>query len=236
MTEHDLSGTRGLAPSSVLEVAGSVLSDLDVEVVLDRVVNAARELTGARYAAIGVLNASRTGLARFITVGIDEDTRRHIGPLPTGHGVLGELIRDPVPLRLAKVGNHPRSYGFPAGHPPMQSFLGVPVMVAGAPFGNLYLTDKPDGDLFTEADEKAVVLLSEFAGVAIDHAQRYSGSEARRGELERTVAALDATIQISRALGGQTDLATVLELVAKRGRDLVSARALVIEQIGRAHV
>jgi len=222
-------GIMSPAARVVLDVARGVLDELDVELVLDRVLRSAMTLTEARYAAIGVLNDERTGLARFITKGIDSATRRRIGPPPTGHGVLGELIRNPVALRLSDVGAHPRSYGFPAGHPPMKSFLGVPVLVAGEPFGNLYLTDKLDGGAFTDADEEALVLLAEFAGVGIDHARRYSGAETRRRELQHTVDALDAMVQISRVVGGETDLATVLELVAKRGRALVSARALIIE-------
>jgi signal transduction histidine kinase len=213
----------------MLTIARSVLEDLDVEVVLERVLESAREVTGARYAALGVLDESRTELARFLAHGIDDATRRMIGPLPTGRGVLGELIRSPVALRMADVDRHPHSYGFPVGHPRMHSFLGVPIIVAGQPYGNLYLTDKLDAPEFTEDDEQAVVLLAEFAGVAIDHARRYTRSEQRREELQRTVGALDATIQIARALGGQTDLGAILELVAKRGRALVSARALVIE-------
>ncbi|MGZ4278263.1 MAG: GAF domain-containing protein [Solirubrobacteraceae bacterium] len=216
---------------SVLSVARSVLSDLDLEAVLARVLDAARELTGARYAAMGVLDESRTALARFMTVGVDDQTRRAIGPLPTGRGVLGELITSPEPLRLKDVGAHPHSYGFPAGHPPMTSFLGVPIRVAGLSFGNLYLCDKDDGAEFSQEDEDAVVLLADFAGIAIDHARAFTRSESRRGELERTVATLDATLQISRALGGQTDLGAILELVAKRGRALVSARALIIELV-----
>jgi signal transduction histidine kinase len=216
---------------SVLAVARSVLGDLDVDVVLERVLDAARELTGARYAAVGVLDASRARLERFITVGVDSATRAAIGPAPTGRGVLGELIRHPEPLRLADVGAHPESYGFPIGHPPMRTFVGVPLLVGGAPYGNLYLAEKRGGEQFTEGDEAALVSLADIAGVAIDHARRYTGSETRREELERTVAALDATIQIAQALGGQTDLDTILELVAKRGRALVSARAVVIESL-----
>ena len=218
-----------VASRDVLGVSRGVLADLDLERVLERLLESARELAGARYAAIGVLDESRTALARFITTGVDESTRRQIGSAPTGRGVLGELIRDPTPLRVASVGDHPRSYGFPAGHPPMGSFLGVPVMVAGEPFGNLYLTEKHGGGEFTAADERALVGLAEFAGIAIDHARRYSGLEARRDELEQTVDALGAMVEISRALGGETDLALILELVAKRGRALISARALVIE-------
>jgi signal transduction histidine kinase len=217
------------ATLGVLTVARSVLEQLDVDVVLERVLDAARDLTGARYAALGVLDESRSELSQFLTRGIDEPTRRLIGPLPTGRGVLGELIRNSQPLRIADVGSHPHSYGFPAGHPPMRSFLGVPIVVGGQPFGNLYLTEKQGASEFSTEDQEAAVLLAEFAGVAIDHARRYAGSETQRIELETTVNALDATIQIARALGGQTDIGAILELVAKRGRALVSARTLVIE-------
>jgi signal transduction histidine kinase len=164
-------------------------------------------------------------------VGIDEPTRRLIGPLPTGRGVLGELIRTPVPLRIADVGRHPYSYGFPVGHPPMKSFLGVPIVVDGRPYGNLYLTEKQGAAEFSEDDEQAAVLLAGLAGLAIDHAGRFSGSEIKRAQLQQTVHALDATIQIARALVGETDLYAILELVAKRGRALVSARTLVIELV-----
>ncbi len=217
------------ATRAVLDLARSVLEELDLELVLKRVLESARTLTDASYVALGVLDESQRELGRFLTVGVDEPTRRLIGPLPTGRGVLGELIRHPSPLRLADVGSHPHSYGFPVGHPPMKTFLGVPVLVAGQTFGNLYLTDKQGAAEFSEEDEEAAILLAEFAGVAIDHARRYSGVEARRAELQHTVSALDATIQIARALGGETDLGAILELVAKRGRALVSARALVIE-------
>jgi two-component system, NarL family, sensor histidine kinase DevS len=192
----------------ILEVARGVLAELDLDQVLDRVLESAQELTEARYAALGVLTESRTELTRFITRGIDEATHATIGVLPRGRGVLGALIRDPEPLRLDDVGRHPRSYGFPAGHPPMHTFLGVPILVSGTPFGNLYLTEKAGGAAFSETDEQAVAVLA---------------------ELERTVAALEATTQIARAVGGETDLEVILELVAKRGRALVSARALLIE-------
>jgi len=212
----------------ILAVARSVFGELAVDEVLERIVEAARELTGARYAALGVLDPARTRLEKFVTTGIDGAARQRIGALPTGRGVLGELIRDPRPLRLEDIGAHPSSYGFPHGHPAMRSFLGVPVFVAGAPFGNLYLTEKAGG-AFTEEDEEAVVVLAGFAGLAIDHARRYSATEARRDQLEQTVRALDATLQISRALSGETDLSRILSLVASRGRALVSARVMLIE-------
>lgn len=213
----------------VVTVAQSVLEQLDLEVVLDRVLHAARELTGARYAALGVLDADRDRLERFLTLGIDEETRRLIGPLPTGRGVLGELIRHPHPLRIDDVGSHPYSYGFPIGHPPMRSFLGVPILIGGEPYGNLYLTEKETGGAFTDEDQQSASTLAIFAAVAIDHARQFAVSEVQRLQLERTVSALDATLQIARALGGETDMNAVLELVAKRARALVAARVLVIE-------
>jgi len=217
------------AVRGVLSIARGVLDELELEVVLAQVLEASRELTGARYAALGVLDESRTELAEFMTLGLSDAARQRIGPLPTGHGVLGELIRNPAPLRLDDVGSHPHSFGFPVGHPAMRSFLGVPIIAAGEPYGNLYLTDKQDAERFTKEDEEAVIVLAEFAGVAIDHARRYTRSEEARTELQQSVAAFEATVEIARALGGETDLSTILELVAKRGRALVSARALVIE-------
>src|SRR6185312_11476760 len=203
--------------------------ELDLDVVLERVLRSAQELTEARYAALGVLDDSRTELARFLTRGIDKQTRIAIGNLPRGRGVLGVLIERPEPLRLADVSEHSRSYGFPHAHPPMHSFLGVPILVEGIPFGNLYLTEKAGGEQFSDADEQAVMVLADFAGVAIDHASRYTGASEHRDELQRTVAALEATTQIARAVGGETDPEVVLRLVAKRGRALVSARGLLIE-------
>jgi two-component system cell cycle sensor histidine kinase/response regulator CckA len=224
----------GRSGRTVLAVAQGVLGELDVEAVLVRVVEAARELTGAGYAALGVLEEPKggghgVGLERFITAGMDEQTRVEIGRLPRGLGVLGVLIGDPVALRLEDVSAHPRSYGFPSGHPPMRTFLGVPVFVGGRPFGNVYLTEKAGGERFTEADEEAVVMLAGFAGVAIENAQRYTEAHERREELERTVAALRATTEVTRAIGDETDAGVVLDLVAKRGRALVSARVLLIE-------
>jgi GAF domain-containing protein len=145
---------------------------LNVHVLLDRVVEEARQLTGARYAAVGVLDRSRHELERFRTAGLDESTHQQIGVLPRGRGVLGELIADPRPLRLADVGAHPRFYGFPSGHPAMKTFLGVPLLVDGKPFGNLYLTDKRCGEEFTAEDERAVVRLAKLAGMAIERLSR----------------------------------------------------------------
>jgi signal transduction histidine kinase len=211
----------------LIEVGRSLVAELELDAVLERVLDVARELTGARYAALGVLDSSRRELADFITKGIDDGVRREIGDLPRGRGVLGLLVSDPTPVRLSEVGAHPSSYGFPPGHPPMHSFLGVPVLIRGEAWGNLYLTDKPGGE-FDEADEQTVVVLADWAAIAIENARLYQGSEARRHELERSVSALQATMDIARVVGGETRVDRVLELIAKRSRALVEARALAI--------
>ena len=200
----------------------------DLEEVLHRVLVAAQELTGARYAALGLLNDERDALDRFLTVGIDEDERRVIGDLPLGRGVLGELIAHPRILRLADLAQHPHSYGFPSGRPAMKTFLGSPIVIRGEIYGNIYLTEKAGGAEFDEADEELLLVLTEYAAIGIHHARGLDQLESRRDELERTVAALGATSEISRALAGEVDLDPILELVAKRGRALVAARALVI--------
>ena len=146
----------------------------------------ARELTGARYAALGVLDERRERLERFLTVGIDDATHAAIGDLPRGNGILGILISDPHPLRLRDVGEHPQSYGFPLNHPPMHTFLGVPILIRGEAFGNLYLTEKEGGE-FDEGDEEAVVVLAGWAAIAIENARLYRDVRGRRDELERTV-------------------------------------------------
>jgi len=213
---------------SLLEVGRALVSDFDLEAVLGRVLEAARDLTGARYAALGVLDETREGLERFLTAGIEQETQRAIGQLPRGRGVLGVLIHDPRPLRLGDVGAHSHSYGFPPEHPPMHSFLGVPIRVRDEVYGNLYLTEKEGGGEFDAADEEALVVLAEWAGIAIENARAYSGLQGRRDQLERAVASLEATSEIAQALAGETDLEHVLELVAKRARALTEARAVVV--------
>jgi signal transduction histidine kinase len=141
----------------------------DVASVLEHIVIAARDMVGARYAALGVLDPSRTYLAQFITVGIDGDQRARIGELPKGHGLLGVLIADPKPIRLPDLSEHPESFGFPLHHPPMKSFLGVPLYVQGEVFGNLYLTDKKDEEGFSDIDEELALSLAAAAALAIDN-------------------------------------------------------------------
>ena len=155
----------------LLEAVTALGSELDLPVVLRRIAEIATELVDARYGAVGVLDRSRTRLAEFITVGIDDDGIAAIGHLPEGHGILGKLIVDDRPLRLPDLREHPDSYGFPPHHPPMTSFLGVPVWVRGEVFGNLYLTEKGSGEVFTDVDEELVVGLAAAAGVAIENAR-----------------------------------------------------------------
>jgi two-component system, NarL family, sensor histidine kinase DevS len=211
----------------LLDVGRALTKELDQRILLDRVLEAAREITGARYAALGILNEEHTELEQFLTAGVDEATYRAIGDLPRGRGVLGVLIEHPQSLRLADVGQHPSSYGFPVGHPQMRTFLGVPVVIRGTVWGNLYLTEKQGGE-FTESDQEAAVVLAEWAAIAIENARLYEISEHRRLELEKAFRGLEATRDIAVAIGGEIALEHVLELIVKRGRALVSARSLVI--------
>ena len=155
----------------VLEATLLLEQDLDLPALLGHLIDEARSMTGAQYGALGVLNEDRTALAEFLTVGLEPDEERRIGTRPTGQGVLGLLIVDPRPLRLANLGSHPDSYGFPPDHPPMTSFLGVPIKVRDEVYGNLYLTNKIGWSEFTKDDEALVEALALFAGIAIENAR-----------------------------------------------------------------
>ena len=161
-------------PKSLRELLDAVVtigSDLDLPAMLRRIIQSAVDLVDAKYGALGVLDRSGTRLAQFITVGIDDETHHAIGHLPDGHGILGLLIIDAKPLRLPDLREHPDSYGFPPNHPPMRSFLGVPIRVRNQVFGNLYLTDKQTAEVFSDVDEELVVGLAVAAGVAIENAR-----------------------------------------------------------------
>jgi signal transduction histidine kinase len=151
-----------------------VAGDLEISVVLHTITQTAVDLAGASYGALGVLDVTGTGLAEFVTVGLTPEEVGAVGPLPEGLGILGLLIKDPRPLRLDDLGLHPESAGFPDGHPPMQSFLGVPITVADHAFGNLYLCDKQGGGSFSEEDEDMVGALGVAAGLAIDKARLHA--------------------------------------------------------------
>ena len=174
--------TEYAGPKALRKLVDAVLSisaDLELATVLQRIIEAAMDLVDARYGAIGVLDPSKTGLSEFVTSGIDAEAHRAIGNLPQGHGILGLLIVDPKPLRLPDLREHPDSFGFPPNHPPMRSFLGVPILVRHEVFGNLYLTDKQSGEAFTDIDEELTVALAGAAAVAIENARLH----ARVGEL-----------------------------------------------------
>ena len=211
----------------LIDVGRALVSELDLDTLLNRLLEEAREITGARYAALGILDESRAAPERFLYVGIDDKHRAAIGEFPKGRGVLGLLIAEPKPLRLTEVGDHPQSYGFPPSHPPMHTFLGVPILIRGDAYGHLYLTETDHGE-FDEADEEAAVVLAEWAAIAIENARLYSGIRRQQIHLAREVRGLEAMTEIARAVGGETDLGRVLDTVAKRARALVSARAVSI--------
>ena len=167
-----MAGPRSLR--QLLDAVLTVGSDLDLPSMLQRIVQSAVELVDATYGALGVLDDTRTRLSQFITVGIDEAGHRAIGNLPEGHGILGLLIVDAKPLRLPDLTEHPDSYGFPPNHPPMSSFLGVPIRLRDQVFGNLYLTDKKSAEVFSDVDEELVVGLAAAAGVAIENARLHT--------------------------------------------------------------
>jgi signal transduction histidine kinase len=212
----------------LLDAGRALVRHLELEPILDELLGVAADVTGAQYVALGILNEERTGLSQFLTRGVDPETHRRIGDLPRGRGVLGVLIQDPQPLRLAEVGRHPESYGFPAGHPPMHTFLGVPLVIRTSVWGNLYLTEKAGGVEFTLEDEEAVVVLAGWAAIAIENARLYESVQGQRDELRRAVGGLAATTAIAKAVGSETDLDRVLELIVKRGRALVDAHAVLL--------
>lgn len=198
---------------AVVTIAGS----LSLDGVLSRIVAIASRLVDAHYAALGVLgDASDKRLRTFIYHGISEDEAVEIGDLPRGHGLLGLLIDRPEPLRLHDIAEHPESYGFPPNHPPMHSFLGVPVRIRDQIFGNLYLTEKRDGTDFTADDEEIVIALAVAAGVAIDNARLYE-------EATRREAWLRATAEITALLSETTSDTDALQAIADRARDVAES-------------
>jgi signal transduction histidine kinase len=198
-------------------------SELSLEALLRKVIETAVELTGARYGALGVIDQTGTGLEQFITVGIEPELQTAIGDLPRGRGILGVLIRDRETLRLDDLSHDPRSVGFPPGHPPMRTFLGVPIALRGVAFGNLYLTEKEGGTEFTTGDEEIVRLLAAQVAVAIENARLYESSRQWARQLE-------SLNEFSDALAGEGDLAQVFELAASRLRELVDARVVMIQR------
>ena len=206
----------------VLVEAGIALSsELSLDALLERIVETATALTGARYAALGVIDRTGQGLERFFTTGIDAETRAAIGELPRGRGILGVLIREARPLRLHDIADDPRSVGFPRNHPPMRTFLGVPIVLRGVAYGNLYLTEKEGGAEFSAEDEELTQLLAAQAAVAIENARLYESST-------RWLRQLETLNEIGSALASEVELEPLLELVARRMQELVEARIVLI--------
>lgn len=206
---------------ALLDAGIALSAELDLDVLLLKTVEAAAALTDARYAALGVIDENRHGLERFVQAGIDPETHAAIGDLPRGRGILGLLIDDARPLRLHDLAEHPSSVGFPPHHPPMRSFLGVPVLIRGVAWGNLYLTEKAGDEDFTDDDEEVVKLLASQAAVAIENARLYESATRWSQQLE-------ALHEVLRSIVGEAELPRLLELVARRLRDLIEAETIMI--------
>ncbi|MEV0183296.1 GAF domain-containing sensor histidine kinase [Streptomyces sp. NPDC050625] len=213
-------GTRDRV-HSLLEAVLSVGRELDLEQALKSIVEAAAALVDAQYAALGVIGPDGRRLSAFYTVGVSEEQIASIGPYPEGHGILGELIRHPEPLCLAKLSEHPASYGFPPHHPAMNTFLGVPIRVRDEVFGNLYLTEKRGGGQFDEEDVSVTQTLAVAAGVAIDNARLYAESRLRERWLR-------ANAEITNSLMSGAGQAEALALIAERAREITGAALAVV--------
>jgi signal transduction histidine kinase len=206
---------------ALLDAVVVIGSDLDLRSTLQRIVEAACALAGARYGALGVIGPDRLLLSDFITHGIDPATHAAIGDLPRGRGVLGLLITDPQPVRMPDITQHPRSFGFPPHHPPMHSFLGVPVRTRDQIFGNLYLAEKQGAAEFSDDDEEIVVALAAAAGVAIDNARLFELAQRR----ERW---LSAAAEITSVLLGTVRRTEALRLIARRAREVAGAELVLV--------
>jgi signal transduction histidine kinase len=207
---------RGLVEAGI-----AISSELSLEAVLQRIVETSASLTGARYAALGVIDRSGQNLERFLTTGVDPATRAAIGDPPRGRGILGVLIHDTAPLRLHNIADDPRSVGFPPNHPPRRSLLGVPMLLRGVAYGDLYLTEKHGGEDFDAADEDLVTLLAAQAAVAIENARLYESATRWSRQLE-------SLNEVANALITETELETLLALIAERLRTLLGARLVMV--------
>jgi len=205
----------------LVETGIAINSELALDGVLERIVEAAARVTDAQYAALGVIDRAGTGLERFVTYGMTDEVKNRIGDPPHGRGILGVLIRDARNLRLHDLSEHPRSVGFPPGHPPMHTFLGVPILLRGVAYGNLYLTEKDGRDDFTDDDEELVSLLAAQAAVAVENARLYESATSWSRQLE-------SLNEIGGALVGELELGPLLELVVSRLRELIGARVVTI--------
>ncbi|MFF8378432.1 GAF domain-containing sensor histidine kinase [Streptomyces sp. NPDC015661] len=219
----EVRGTRDRL-NGLLEAVMSVGRELDLRQVLRGIVEAAVTLVDAEYGALGVIGEGRK-LSQFLPIGIDDDVRQRIGALPSGHGILGELIRNPVPLRIPELSEHPASYGFPPHHPPMHSFLGVPIRVRDEVFGNLYLTEKRGGADFDAEDEAVVTTLAVAAGIAIENARLYEEVRLRQRWLS-------ASSDLTNALLSGAEETEVLDGMLEQAVDIAAADMGVFYLVG----
>ena len=206
---------------SLLDAGIALSSELSLDALLQRLAETAAELTGAKYAALGVIDPNRTELESFVTTGLDPETFAAIGDLPRGRGILGVLIDEAQPLRLHDIADDPRSVGFPPNHPEMHTFLGVPILLRGVAYGNLYLTEKEGGGDFTTEDQELVTLLASQAAVAIENARLFESAKRWSDRLE-------SLIEVGNALATEDELPRMLDLVARRLREILHARFVVI--------
>jgi signal transduction histidine kinase len=206
---------------ALVDAGIALTSELSLDALLARLVQVGAELTGARYAALGVIDRDGEGLERFVAHGLDDDQRRAIGDLPRGRGILGVLTRDARALRLHDIAGDERSVGFPPNHPPMRTFLGVPILLRGVAFGNLYLTEKAGGDDFTDEDEELVTALAAQAAVAIENARLYEAATRWSRQLE-------TVNEIAVSFAAESDLRVQLDLIARRLRELLGARLVAV--------
>jgi signal transduction histidine kinase len=214
------SSSRGRL-QALVETGIALTSELSLDVVLQHIVEAAAELTDAKYSALGVIGRSGTELERFVHHGIDEQTRALIGDPPRGRGILGALTREAKPLRLSRLSEDPRSVGFPPGHPRMDTFLGVPILLRGVAYGNLYLSEKAGGESFSDEDEELVRLLAAQAAVAIENARLYESATHWLRQLE-------SLNEVANALVREPNLERLLQLICQRLRELLNARSVAV--------
>jgi signal transduction histidine kinase len=206
---------------ALVETGVAITSELSLDALLQRLVEASAELTGARYSALGVIDRSGSELERFLTTGIDLETQAAIGEPPRGRGILGVLISEDAPLRLHDLTEDRRAVGFPPNHPPMRTFLGVPIHLRGVAYGNLYLTEKAGNEDFNDEDQELVELLASQAAVAIENARLYEAATGWSRQLE-------SLNEVGNALATETDLDRLLDLVTRRLRELLEARLVTV--------
>jgi len=211
----------------LVQLGPSLVAELDLEQLLGRLLETAQRVTGARFAVLAVFDPEGQAIEQFITRGLSSDQVRTVETGPAGRGLLGLVTKGRRAFRIEDLGVQADSSGFPPGHPPMTRLLGIPILIRGDPCGVVYLTDKPGGE-FDDGDEQWLLTIAAWAAIAVEHERLLTAAAAREQDLERAVQVLEATQMIALAVGAETDLARVLELVAQRGLAVLGARDVLI--------